>query len=156
MAELAVTYDLYKVLNLDRAWDCKTIKKSVLQEQSLWVKRSGSTNDTNQLMLIEERLKLIEEGMKHLFKEAKRKLYDEALDKAYKAGKISNEEEEKLKAAIESAEQANKAKTVFLSNMSHDIRTPLNAIIGYTTLAKGNDVSPEGKTDYINKIAQQL
>lgn len=97
MAELVVTYDLYKVLNLDRAWDCKTIKKNVLQEQSLWVKRSGSTNDTNQLMLIEERLKLIEEGMKHLFKEAKRKLYDEALDKAYKAGKISNEEEEKLK-----------------------------------------------------------
>lgn len=97
MAELVVTYDLYKVLNLDRAWDCKTIKKNVLQEQSLWVKRSGSTNDTNQLMLIEERLKLIEEGMKHLFKEIKRKLYDEALDKAYKAGKISNEEEEKLK-----------------------------------------------------------
>lgn len=97
MAELVVTYDLYKVLNLDRAWDCKTIKKNVLQEQSLWVKRSGSTNDTNQLLLIEERLKLIEEGMKHLFKEIKRKIYDEALDKAYKAGKISNEEEEKLK-----------------------------------------------------------
>lgn len=97
MAELVVTYDLYKVLNLDRAWDCKTIKKNVLQEQSLWVKRSGSTNYSEQLLLIEERLAQIEEGMKHLFKEAKRKIYDEALDKAYKEGKISNEVEEKLK-----------------------------------------------------------
>lgn len=97
MAELVITYDLYKILNLDRSWDCKTIKKNVLQEQSLWIKRSGSTNDTEQLMLIEERLKLIDEGVRYLFKESRRKLYDEALDKAYKAGKISNEEEEKLK-----------------------------------------------------------
>ncbi len=97
MAELVVTYDLYKVLNLDRAWDCKTIKKNVLAEQSLWTKRNGATNDTKQRMLIEERLELLQEGCKHLFKEIKRKIYDEALDKAYKAGKISNEEEEKLK-----------------------------------------------------------
>lgn len=97
MAESVITYDLYKVLNLDRAWDCKTIKKSIMQEQSLWVKRSGSTNDTKQLMLIEERLKLIEEGIKHLIKDIKRKIYDEALDKAYKAGTIKDEIEEKLK-----------------------------------------------------------
>ena len=97
MADLAITYDLYKVLNLDRAWDCKTIKKAVLQEQNLWVKRSGSTNDTEQLLLIEERLKLIKEGIKHLFKEVKREIYDKALEKAYKDGKISNEAEEKLK-----------------------------------------------------------
>lgn len=105
MAGLVVTYDLYKVLNLDRAWDCKTIKKNVLQEQSLWVKRASSTNDTNQLMLIEERLKLIEEGVKYLFKENKRKIYDEALDKAYKAGNISNEEEEKLKDILAQAKE---------------------------------------------------
>lgn len=103
MATAAITYDLYKVLNLDRSWDCKTIKKSILSEQSMWVKRQSSCNDTQQLMLIEDRLKLIEEGIKNLIKEVKRKLYDEALDKAYKAGQINNEEEEKLKNALEQA-----------------------------------------------------
>lgn len=43
---------------------------------------------------------------------------------------------EVLENALEAAEQANHAKTVFLSNMSHDIRTPMNAIYGYTTLVK--------------------
>lgn len=62
------------------------------------------------------------------------------------------EEEEKLKAAIESAEQANKAKTVFLSNMSHDIRTPLNAIIGLAEISKEKDVSEEELREYMEKI----
>lgn len=55
------------------------------------------------------------------------------------------QENERLEAKVTAAEEASRAKTVFLSNMSHDIRTPLNAIIGYTTLAKGQDVSPEQK-----------
>lgn len=45
---------------------------------------------------------------------------------------------EALCQAVESAQQANKAKSLFLSNMSHDIRTPMNAIIGMTELAKEN------------------
>ncbi len=50
------------------------------------------------------------------------------------------------------AEQSNQAKTTFLSNMSHDIRTPMNAIIGYVTLAKRDkDLSP-GVRDYLSKI----
>ena len=50
------------------------------------------------------------------------------------------------------AEESNKAKSTFLSNMSHDIRTPMNAIIGYTTLAKKEtDLSPTVE-DYLNKI----
>ncbi len=44
-------------------------------------------------------------------------------------------ENEQLEAKLSAVEEASKAKTFFLSNMSHDIRTPLNAIIGYTTLA---------------------
>lgn len=50
------------------------------------------------------------------------------------------------------AEQANKAKSTFLSNMSHDIRTPMNAIIGFTTLASTNIGNDEKIKDYLSKI----
>ena len=50
------------------------------------------------------------------------------------------------------AERSNKAKSTFLSNMSHDIRTPMNAIIGYTNLIKKEgDLSPTAR-DYLDKI----
>ena len=61
-------------------------------------------------------------------------------------------ENERLEAKLAAAEEASKAKTYFLSNMSHDIRTPLNAIIGYTTLANGDEVAPEEMKGYIGKI----
>ena len=51
------------------------------------------------------------------------------------------QENEQLEVKLSAAEEANKAKTFFLSNMSHDIRTPLNAIIGYTTLANQEHVT---------------
>ena len=50
------------------------------------------------------------------------------------------------------AEENSKAKSVFLSNMSHDIRTPMNAIIGYTELAKDVANMPEEGQDYLQKI----
>ncbi len=50
------------------------------------------------------------------------------------------------------AEENSRAKTVFLSNMSHDIRTPMNAIIGYTELCKDVENLPEEAIDYLNKI----
>ena len=50
------------------------------------------------------------------------------------------------------AEESSKAKTMFLSNMSHDIRTPMNAIIGYTTIAQREGTTPEEMTDYLKKI----
>ena len=59
---------------------------------------------------------------------------------------------EQLEARLFAAEEASKAKTFFLSNMSHDIRTPLNAIIGYTTLANQDGVTYEEKSEYIDKI----
>ena len=61
-------------------------------------------------------------------------------------------ENEQLEAKLSAAEEASKAKTFFLSNMSHDIRTPLNAIIGYTTLADRKGVTSEEKSGYIKKI----
>ena len=62
------------------------------------------------------------------------------------------QENEQLEVRLTAAEEASKAKTFFLSNMSHDIRTPLNAIIGYTTLANREGVPYEEKSEYIDKI----
>ena len=62
------------------------------------------------------------------------------------------QENEQLEAKLSAAEEASKAKSFFLSNMSHDIRTPLNAIIGYTTLANRDGVPYEEKSGYIGKI----
>ncbi|MBR2180034.1 MAG: amino acid permease [Selenomonadaceae bacterium] len=50
------------------------------------------------------------------------------------------------------AEQSSKAKSTFLSNMSHDIRTPMNAIIGYTNLIKKEEGIPPKATEYLDKI----
>ena len=50
------------------------------------------------------------------------------------------------------AEQKNKAKSTFLSNMSHDIRTPMNAIVGYTALAKKEPDIPPRVAEYLDKI----
>ena len=54
--------------------------------------------------------------------------------------------------AVHAAENANKAKSTFLSNMSHDIRTPMNAIIGFTTLAVSNIDNKKKVRDYLGKI----
>ena len=50
------------------------------------------------------------------------------------------------------AEESSRAKSTFLSNMSHDIRTPMNAIIGYTTLAKRDDVTFADLKSFLEKI----
>ena len=55
--------------------------------------------------------------------------------------------------ALQTAENANKAKTDFLSNMSHDIRTPMNAIIGIISLIRHNAGDKEKVIEYVDKIA---
>ena len=57
-----------------------------------------------------------------------------------------------LSEAVHAAETANKAKSTFLSNMSHDIRTPMNAIIGFATLAVSNIDDKKRVRDYLGKI----
>ncbi|MCI8367322.1 MAG: response regulator [Eggerthellaceae bacterium] len=59
---------------------------------------------------------------------------------------------ELLEEALTQANKASAAKSAFLSNMSHDIRTPMNAIVGYTTLATNHVEQPEKVKNYLEKI----
>ena len=69
--------------------------------------------------------------------------YKEALEKKNHA----------LEIAVQQEAAANRAKRDFLFNMSHDIRTPMNAIIGYTSLAETNLTQPARVADYLRKIS---
>ncbi len=57
-----------------------------------------------------------------------------------------------LSERLKKAEAAERAKTMFLSNMSHDIRTPMNAIVGFTTLARSNIDNRDRVQEYLTKI----
>ena len=59
-----------------------------------------------------------------------------------------------LSDALQAADAANRAQTTFLNNMSHDIRTSMNAIIGYTALTTTHLANRERAQDYLSKIAQ--
>lgn len=63
------------------------------------------------------------------------------------------EQDRILRNALSSAEHANRAKTAFLNNMSHDIRTPMNAIIGFTSLAAEHLDDRKIIRDYLEKIS---
>lgn len=62
------------------------------------------------------------------------------------------EHEQQLTDALNAADAANKAKTTFLNSMSHDIRTPMNAIIGFTELSKNHIDDKDKVADYLDKI----
>ena len=71
---------------------------------------------------------------------------------ARKAASDTQELNAKLQVAVEKAESANRAKSTFLSNMSHDIRTPMNAIIGITALMKNELHEPEKLAEHLGKL----
>lgn len=78
----------------------------------------------------------------------------EAKEKTDELNHQLSREHEALEEALVLAQSANRAKTTFLNNMSHDIRTPMNAIIGYTGLAASHIDSKEQVQDYLAKIGQ--
>ena len=71
---------------------------------------------------------------------------------AKKAANDTQELNAKLQIAVENAESANRAKSTFLFNMSHDIRTPMNAIIGYADLASRHSDDPVKLKNYMENI----
>lgn len=71
---------------------------------------------------------------------------------ARKAADDTQELNAKLQVAVENAESANRAKSTFLFNMSHDIRTPMNAIIGYADLASRHSDDPAKLKKYMENI----
>ena len=71
---------------------------------------------------------------------------------ARKAANDTQELNAKLQIAVENAESANRAKSTFLFNMSHDIRTPMNAIIGYADLASRHSDDPAKLKKYMENI----
>lgn len=81
-----------------------------------------------------------------------KKLIKTAEDAAQK--RQLEKQQKTLEEALSLAKSANNAKTVFLNNMSHDIRTPMNAIIGYTNLALSHIDEKPRVLDYLFKINQ--
>lgn len=73
-----------------------------------------------------------------------------------KDAEVRDEQQKKveLAQALDMAQSANRAKTTFLNNMSHDIRTPMNAIIGFTGLAAAHIDNKEQVQAYLTKISQ--
>ena len=94
---------------------------------------------------------LLVRGIRHSKKEIKEK---EAARMALEEKNAELAESQKaLSDALAVAEHANHAKTAFLNNMSHDIRTPMNAIVGFTALAASHIDNKEQVQDYLGKIS---
>ena len=100
------------------------------------------------LISTQEKLKVKNEELKEEEKKVK-----SALEAEMKMDEELRKQQEQLSLALAAAQQANKAKTMFLNSMSHDIRTPMNAIIGFTALAQTHIDNTEQVQDYLGKIS---
>ncbi len=77
-----------------------------------------------------------------------------AIHRRTRQAALERKHREELAQALAMAEQASRAKTAFLNNMSHDIRTPMNAVIGFAALASAHIDNKERVKDYLGKITQ--
>ena len=77
----------------------------------------------------------------------------EAASQSMELNEQLQENHQELEMALLRAESANAAKTTFLNNMSHDIRTPMNAIIGFTSLAASHVDNKDKVKEYLSKIS---
>ncbi len=80
-------------------------------------------------------------------------IIDAIVEEHEQQAKREREHQEALMHALAAAQQANRAKTTFLNSMSHDIRTPMNAIIGFTALAQAHSDDRAQVQDYLAKIS---
>ncbi len=80
-------------------------------------------------------------------------IIDAIVEEHEQQAKREKEHQEALMHALAAAQQANRAKTTFLNSMSHDIRTPMNAIIGFTALAQMHSDNQALVQDYLRKIS---
>ena len=133
-----VTVDLYKELEIDRAWDEKNIRNHLKGLQKLWTQRQGATNDKEQLLLIDKILKFVEDGYRYLTKSIKRQQYDEALERAYKSGKIVDETEEKLHNILDQAKAYyRKGKIQLAAKLAQEaVEGKVNDPLAYDLLAR--------------------
>lgn len=102
-SKINIDVDLYKELEISHEWNEKEIREHLKGLQKLWTQRQGATNDKEQLLLIDQILQYIEDAYRYLTKAFRRKQYDQALEQAYKAGKISDANEEKLHTLLDQA-----------------------------------------------------
>ncbi len=104
---------------------------------------------------VRENLLFTQESLEQKNEELKKeeKKVKDALEKEMEKDEELKKQQDQLSVALAAAQQANKAKTMFLNSMSHDIRTPMNAIIGFTALAQTHIDNTEQVQDYLGKIS---
>ena len=107
----------------------------------------GEIEIRQDLIATQNRLEQANEELKE-----EEKKTEAALEAEMKKDEELREQQDQLALALAAAQQANKAKTMFLNSMSHDIRTPMNAIVGFTALAQTHMDNPELVQDYLAKI----
>ena len=107
----------------------------------------GEIEIRQNLLSTQKRLEQANDELKEEEKKA-----EAALEAAIEKDEELRAQQDQLSLALAAAQQANKAKTMFLNSMSHDIRTPMNAIIGFTALAQTHINNTEQVQDYLAKI----
>ena len=121
---------------------CKNIRDKFAQGERLIGSEFKITTERNEEKWIYEEMLLIKDSVN-----------SEILSLSYAIDNTKEKkQEEQLKIALAAAEMANKAKSEFLSQMSHDIRTPMNAILGMTNIAAANISNPARVQDCLDKI----